>query len=116
MDEDVINYCVDVVDRNNLGLLLEKNFKEPTLSYISHEDFKEMKFKTKLDFLKNFTLLTSPSVSHFLTYLEIYKNEFVLTKKQQKDFIMILNDFHVDNNGYLKIIMPKLECFGVIKA
>lgn len=115
LQKDVLEYCLDVVNKKYLGLLLEKEFEKPYLDSISYEEFKEKIFKNKPEFLRNFVLLSSPSVTHFLTYLEIYKQEFVLTKKQQKDFVKFLTDFHVNNKGYLKIILSKLEKFGIIK-
>ncbi|KAM0680609.1 hypothetical protein GINT2_001297 [Glugoides intestinalis] len=110
-----LDYCLLVCNREKLGLLLERNFPEPKLPHILHSQFKEASFESKKDFFESFLKLTSPSISHFLSYLEFYKNEFKLTAPEQAEFKEILCDFHKENLRYSSIALQKLKEFKILQ-
>lgn len=117
IQSDVLEYCLKVSNKQSLGNLLNQKFDEPVLRKISFLVFKELEpeFKSKSDFFDGFILLTSPSISHFLSYLEQFKNHFKLKDQEQIDFVLKLKTFHSNNTGYLDIAIEKLLKFKILK-
>ena len=114
---DSLDYCLKIANKQSLGILLNKKFEDQQLKKISLAVFNEvgMEAKTKSEFFDSFILLTSPSISHFLSYLEQFKKKFKLTKKEQIEFIAKLKTFHSQNTGYLEIAIEKLLAFKIVK-
>lgn len=112
---NTLDYCLLVCNKEKLGALLETRFPEPNLPHLLHSQFKEMAFASKKEFLEAFLKLTSPSISHFLSYLEFYKNEFKLTSSEQVEFGDLLRNFHKDNKGYYLIALQKLTEFKILQ-
>lgn len=111
---DALDYCLKTVNRKFLGLLLDRHLPEPAFSRITHKEFRAMHFECKNDFLKAFLDLTSPSVSHFFSYLEIYKSEFMLEDENKKAFVEMLRECHKENPRYIEVVLPKMVSFGII--
>lgn len=111
---DTLDYCLKVCNKYYLGLLLGRKFHDPQLPHISHSQFCEMKFGSSKEFLDAFLRLTSPSVSHFFSYLEYYKDKFRLSENDKKLFAELLKTFHKDNPAYLEIVLGKLIKFSII--
>lgn len=110
---ETLEYCLKVCNKYFLGLLLDTRFDDPQLPRISRKRFEETKFSGTADFLKAFIELTSPSVSHFLSYLEFYKDRFKLSEEEKRLFVDLLKDFHKQNPAYLDIVLGKLQKFGL---
>lgn len=110
---DTLLYCLNVCNRTQLGNLLGIKFEEPELPCISSAEFSSRKFDDITDFLRAFVELTSPSVTHFLSYLEFYKDRFRLNKDNEKFFVDLLKTFHKNNAAYLQIVLEKLQKFGI---
>lgn len=72
--------------------------------------------KNKKDFYRDFCLLGSPSVSHFLSYLEIYKNEMKMDEEQQKIFLEIFCEIFSNRTSFKKIVIDKMVKFNFIKS
>lgn len=105
-----INNC----GKKFLNKLMNSNLIEPKIETMKLEDFKTLKLDDKMEFLSKFIILASPSVSHFLSYLEMYKEHFVLNSTEKEQFVKMLNEFHISNPSYLSIIIPKLKKFNII--
>lgn len=112
---EVLDYCLKVANKELLSILLKRNFNDPVLSKISLEVFQGMSFNSKNEFFEAFLKLTSPSISHFLSYLEQFKTHFKLNEQEQIDFVALLKAFHCENTGYLSVVIPKLVAFGIVK-
>lgn len=111
---DTLEYCLKVVNREFLGMLLKREFQNDNLRKISHQEFKNTDFNSKRDFFRGFLALTSPSVSHFLSYLEVYKNEFILNNEDQAILVNMIQNMHANNPGYVDIVVSKLSKFGIV--
>ncbi|KMV65554.1 hypothetical protein M970_080240 [Encephalitozoon cuniculi EcunIII-L] len=81
---------------------------------ISREEFEKTDFGDKKMFFRNFCLLGSPSISHFLTYLEIYKEHFVLDKEDQKAFLSIFFEVFGGFESFCRIVVGKMVQFKII--
>ncbi|ELA41200.1 uncharacterized protein VICG_01799 [Vittaforma corneae ATCC 50505] len=114
MTGNTLDYCLKVCNKYYLGLLLGRKFQDFQLPQISHSQFCKMKFSNVKEFLDAFLKLTSPSVSHFFSYLEYYKDKFRLKEDDKKLFVELLREFHKDNPVYLEIVLRKLSKFHVI--
>lgn len=66
-------------------------------------------------FFRDFCLLGSPSVSHFLSYLEIYKKEFKLSEEDQRLFLEVFSRIFIRRKSFTGIILGKMVKFGIIK-
>lgn len=113
-DEEAEQYALRIGDPYKLGCLLNKRFKEPRLPYRTHQQFKNLAFSSKREFFEAFLELTSPTPAHFLSYLELYKTEFLLTDEEQRLFLGMLSQFHQDDEPFLSIVIPKLKQFGIL--
>ncbi|KAF9765024.1 hypothetical protein NGRA_0044 [Nosema granulosis] len=69
----------------------------------------------KKKFFQDFCLLGSPSVSHFLAYLEIHKKHFKLTEEEQKEFLEIFQKIFKNRKSFSRIILGKMKLFGILK-
>jgi hypothetical protein len=113
---DALEFCLKVADREMLGRLLNENFECPCSEKISIESFKEMNFKSKGEFFDAFLKLTSPSISHFLSYLEMFKQDFKLNETERAELLDSIKKFHSQNVGYLTIALGKLVEFGIVNS
>lgn len=114
LTHETLDYCLKVVNKKYLGLLLGITYSGVSLPSITQSEFEEMKFETKAQFFSAFLKLTSPSVSHFFSYLEFYKNQFKLDENEKEIFLNQLKEFHKENKEYLEIVLDKLNRFGLI--
>lgn len=111
---EVLEYCLKVANRRFLGMLLKREFQDGNLRKISHQEFKSMDFNDKRDFFNGFLALTSPSISHFLSYLEIYKDRFVLNSEDQALLVAMIREAHANDPGYRDVAISKLQKFGIV--
>lgn len=113
---DTFKHCLKVGNREFLGMLLKKEFRDSETKKITYNEFRGMHFNTKRDFFCSFLALTSPSVSHFLSYLEIYKDRFVLSHEEQAMLVDMIREMHANNLGYADIVISKLLKFRIISS
>ncbi|EOB13786.1 hypothetical protein NBO_59g0008 [Nosema bombycis CQ1] len=118
--EFVDDLTLDVLSKFcNLENLIQflPEFKEkieiPLIKPIPKEKFVIHKDREK--FFKDFCLLGSPSVSHFLSYLEIYKKEFKLSEEDQRLFLEVFSRIFIKRKSFTGIILGKMVKFGIIK-
>lgn len=114
ISNETLDYCLKVANKKYLGLLLGTKYENVSLPSISQIEFEEMKFETKQEFFDAFLKLTSPSVSHFFSYLEFYKSKFKLSEQEKEMFVDQLKDFHKEDSEYLDIVLDKLLKFRLI--
>jgi hypothetical protein len=91
------------------------DFKETRQPFIKASEIINCQFKDKVDFFNKFILVTSPSISHFLSYLEHFKEQFRLSQEEQAIFMDLFKKFHAENPAYLEIALSKLYKFKIIK-
>ncbi|EOB13425.1 hypothetical protein NBO_75g0001 [Nosema bombycis CQ1] len=118
--EFVDDLTLDVLSKFcNLENLIQflPEFKEkieiPLIKPIPKEKFTIDDNKEK--FFRDFCLLGSPSVSHFLSYLEIYKKEFKLSEEDQRLFLEVFSRIFIKRKSFTGIILGKMVKFGIIK-
>lgn len=88
-------------------------YKEIHIECLSKDQFKLN--EDKKVFYRDFCLLGSPSISHFLSYLEIYKNEMKMDEEEQKKFLEIFNEIFDSKLTFKKVILEKMRRFKFIK-
>jgi len=112
---ETLAYCLKVCNREELGLVLGSSFEEPRLVHITASEFKAKTFNTTDEFLKAFVELTSPSVTHFFSYFEYYKDRFRLLSGDDKRLLLEqLREFHGDSSAYVDIVVDNLTRFKII--
>ncbi len=111
-DKNVKKYISKIGSEAYLRKFLGETYDEPIMPSIPFSEFNK---NNASDFFTDFLKLTSPSPTHFLSYLEYFIERFYLNEKEQHDFIKMLNDFYRNNEPTLEIIKNKLVKFGIIK-
>lgn len=81
---------------------------------ITKEEFEATDFEDKDVFFRNFCLLGSPSVSHFLTYLEMYKEHFLLDKEDQRRFLAVFLEMFSSAESFKRIVLGKMVLFEIL--
>ncbi|KAH9410964.1 hypothetical protein HK407_09g13780 [Ordospora pajunii] len=66
-------------------------------------------------FFRNFCYLGSPSISHFLTYLEMYKSHFRLEADDQQLFVNVFLDVFKSSESFSRIVLEKMVLFGMLQ-
>lgn len=89
------------------------DYDECNIESISKDQFKIN--EDKRIFYKDFCLLGSPSISHFLSYLELFKNEMRMDEENQKIFLEIFNDIFANKITFKKVVITKMKKFKFIK-
>lgn len=89
------------------------DYKEAHVESISKDQFKVC--EDKRTFYRDFCLLGSPSISHFLSYLELYKNEMRMNEEEQKIFLEIFEEIFVNRITFKNVIIGKMKKFQFIK-
>lgn len=79
-----------------------------------NKNFSQVKSMEKGDFFTEFCKLSYPSISHFLTYLEIFSSQFSLSKNEQNLFLKIFFEINKKRFVYLSVILEKLLYFNII--
>ncbi|ADM11955.1 uncharacterized protein Eint_080190 [Encephalitozoon intestinalis ATCC 50506] len=92
----------------------KENLEAKKVPRMSREEFEKTNFEDKNAFFRNFCLLGSPSVSHFLTYLEIYKEQLVLNEEEQKLFLSIFFKTFEGLESFSRIVLEKLVLFKIV--
>lgn len=108
---DTYDYCLKACNTYYLGLLFNKRIDEPYFSKITLNDFNSMKFSSSSEFFDAFLKLTSPSVSHFFSYLQFFKDKFNLNENDKNLFIEKIKEFHSNNPAYLQIVLERVPKF-----
>lgn len=113
IDDETVDVLVGLVPLDYLASYLpEYNLDTSPISSIRKEDFTISKSKEK--FFRDFCLLGSPSVSHFLSYLEIYKDHFILSEEDQRLFVDIFRGIFGSRRSFSRIILSKMVLFGIL--
>lgn len=114
-EPEVLEYCKKVANPEYLGLITGNITPVTEKPKMSYAEFSELKFKNKDQFFDAFLELSSPSVSHFFTYLEMYRDKFKLTKKEKENFINKIRNMHREDIAYIEIVENKLKEYNFIK-
>ncbi|KAM0675014.1 hypothetical protein GVAV_001353 [Gurleya vavrai] len=127
LDEDLISFIMQFSDKKilknavdskfNYLFVNEKEFEVssfPLKEIIKNQEFHKIIDISKEEFFKAFFYIAKDSISHFLTYLEILKDYFVLSKDEQHLFCTIFEEQFADKKSFKKFICQKLELFNVI--
>ncbi|WUR02513.1 uncharacterized protein VNE69_02040 [Vairimorpha necatrix] len=115
IDEDTVREMKKFVSIQNLESFLPdfKNIYEvKKINPVKKEDFNVN--QDKEGFYRDFCLLGSPSISHFLSYLEIYKEEMRMTEEDQKIFLDIFNEIFENRTSFKRIVLEKMSKFKFI--
>lgn len=102
-------------NRFRLNTLLDRSYREPKITILSASEFVDQRFSSQEEFLTAFVAAGAPSPTHLLSYLEQYKDRFVLGDDDQQLLVRLLKEHHVNNEPYLDIVFAKLLKFGVVK-
>ncbi|KAM0679359.1 hypothetical protein BDAP_000226 [Binucleata daphniae] len=98
-------------------IVKEKEFGEVNnelKTYIKNKEDDKIKQMTKEQFFNSFFSISRHSISHFLSYLEILQDHFVLTKEEQEMFCKMFLDRFDTHCSYKKFVARKLKQFDVI--
>jgi len=96
VNDKIFNNLFKLTNFNQLSEFFpEKNLKPPQIceannslkNEIKNKNFENIKKLPKEEFFNEFLKLAQPSISHFLTYLEILKDFFILKKDEQELFL-----------------------------
>lgn len=93
---------------------MSRNDKKPEVKSINREEFENIDFKDREGFFRGFCHLGSPSISHFLTYLEIYKDHFVLSEEDQKLFLSVFCEMFDASEVFGDVIIGKMILFKIL--
>ncbi|KAI4292539.1 hypothetical protein PAPHI01_1813 [Pancytospora philotis] len=115
-DAETEGFCRRIGNIVRLNAFLGQNYQLPKLPVMGRAEFEKADPADRTAYFNAFFALTSPSVTHFLSYLEFYKANFRLSDEEQQLFAQLLKDFHADNQQYVEIVAPKLAKFGIVKA
>lgn len=83
---------------------------------IDRAELESAGFENRKVFFRNFCHLGSPSISHFLTYLEIYKSHFVMTEEEQRLFLSIFFEVFDGLESFGRIAIGKMVRFGILDS
>ncbi|KAF7683213.1 hypothetical protein TCON_1577 [Astathelohania contejeani] len=129
LNEGVVREMIKYSDCDELIKFLPEELKEfvvipTTFSYDENVKMLKSSYKNgcinklktieKVDFYHAFFKLTSPSISHFLTYLEAFQSYFILTNDEQTVFCEIMREYVKNKPIYKKIVTNKLLLFKII--
>lgn len=81
---------------------------------MDRDAFEAAGFEDRETFFRNFCLLGSPSISHFLAYLEIYKEHFVLSAEQQRLFLSVFFEVFEHAESFRRIVASKMVQFRIV--
>jgi hypothetical protein len=113
-NEETIEFCKRIASIKNINTFFGLNIPISEPSFIKSAIFMEHKFSDKKEFFEKFLLVSSPSVTHFLSYMEMFQDKFALTEDEKVMFIKMLRVFHQDNPAYLDIVFEKMVKFSII--
>jgi hypothetical protein len=105
----------NVYEMSQIDLIKKEEFDNFILQKNSENIINEEDCAFKKDLYINFCKLGSPSISHFLTYLEIYKDHLRMNDEEQKIFIEIFNEMFGTRDSFKKIVLGKMLKFKFIK-
>ncbi|AFM98724.1 hypothetical protein EHEL_080190 [Encephalitozoon hellem ATCC 50504] len=116
--EDIAKNMKRISGTSKVEKFLNEGKSEDTkkVPRMSREEFEKTDFEDRKAFFKSFCLLGSPSISHFLTYLEIYKENFVLGEDDQKLFLSIFFETFGDYESFCRIVIEKMVRFRIIDS
>lgn len=106
---------IDLIKKEEFDNIIIQNSKKEDLSLKDEFIINDDHFNYKKEFFINFCKLGSPSISHFLTYLEIYKDLFKMSDEDQKIFLEIFNEMFNSRDSFKKIVIGKMVRFKFIK-
>jgi len=81
---------------------------------INEGKFDEIKKLDKELFFRSFFFLGQYSVSHFLSYLEVLRENFILSDDEQKMFVNIFEEVFEGRESFCKFVMEKLRFYEII--
>jgi hypothetical protein len=127
IDEDVINemeiYCDTERLRDylpeSLGRFLRERKEVPDnginiKAMLRKGETKKLKEIKKEDFFRAFFYIGQPSVSHFLVYLEMFKDFFALDEEEQVLFCTMFCEYFREWMPFKRTVSAKLLLFGLI--
>lgn len=115
IDEETVDVLLRFISPSSLTKFIPEykdKLEVPPIRCILKKDFLISSNKEK--FFKDFCLLGSPSVSHFLSYLEIYKDYFRLNKDEQRLFLKVFYGTFVNRKSFNRIVLGKMALFGML--
>ncbi|KAM0671207.1 hypothetical protein OCOL_001655 [Ordospora colligata] len=102
-----------------VNCLMNKISKEEFEAKVLNRDYSNGDVKDGVEnkefFFRNFCYLGSPSISHFLTYLEMYKSYFRLEADDQQLFIDVFLDVFKSSESFRRIVLEKMVLFGIVQ-
>lgn len=84
------------------------------IAAMSREEFEQTEFVDREAFFEGLCRLGSPSVSHFLAYLEMYKDDFVLSDEEQRMFLSVFSRMFGDSESFRHIVLGKMSLFKML--
>ncbi|EPR78079.1 hypothetical protein SLOPH_2285 [Spraguea lophii 42_110] len=82
---------------------------------IRDKDVKELMDMDKIMFFTSFCFYCSDSITHFLTYLELYRKCFILNDDEQRIFLEVFRKFFINRKSFRKFVLQKILKFKMIK-
>ena len=109
-------FCRRIGSVDSLNKLVGRDYKDVTVPHSKYSKYRDVEFKDDESFFKAFLELSSPTPTHFLSYLEFYEDRFSsLSSSSRLLFLTLLKEFHKGNEPYLEIILPRLYASGLVK-
>ncbi|KAI5148717.1 hypothetical protein ENBRE01_0491 [Enteropsectra breve] len=115
IDEEAKQQCIRIGGKENVMMFFGENADDVEVESAGPETILNIAFESKNDFFEKFLCVSSPTPTHFLSYLEYFKQEFLLNENEQKTFMEMLKAHHANNFAFLEIVIPKLVKFGIIE-
>ncbi|KAM0687185.1 hypothetical protein COBT_001578 [Conglomerata obtusa] len=98
-------------------LINEKVIEESKINLkdmIHENSFEKIQALNKEDFFNAFFSISKHSISHFLTYMEMLQQFFVLNKEEQELFCVLFEKHFNEKHSFKKFVCEKLVLFKVI--
>lgn len=115
-DDEVLEHSIRICNREALSEFLGRHVSKQRFTNIPSSEFITRNFKSKHEFWNAFIEAASPTPTHFLSYLEYFKDRFVLSEEEQVTFVKMLQAYHKDNPVYLDVVLNKMIKFNIIRS
>lgn len=125
IDEDLAHFLYKLCNHSSLRTFLPSQYIKPeskndkedvcSIDLESFNDKSQIESMATEKFIKGLCKVGKPSVTHFLTYSEIYIDKLKkLSKDEQKQLVDEIYQVNNGNDVYIEVILEKLTTYGLI--
>jgi hypothetical protein len=115
--DETVTYMLRISNPAKARRILPEGLKHKAeaseIKAIRRQDF-DPGIEDRTQFFKDFCLLGSPSITHFLTYLEEFKDYFYLSREEQRLFLSIFYTTFREKESFRHIVLEKMVKFKVL--